>query len=101
TDAVETVLERDHTLNFVRLDHAGQHFTHREGFFARRDVDARQVVGARKYTAQIVGWMTPFGGEPGVVEVEPADHAADIECCHNRVELERSVGYFGAVRHHR
>ena len=45
--------------------------------------------------------MAPFGGEPGVVEIEPADHATDIERCRHRVELKGRAGHFGAVRHHR
>ena len=100
-DAVKAVLERDHALDFMRLDHCGQYVAHNQRFFACCDVPARQVVGACKDAAQVVGRMAPFGGEPGIVEIEPANHAADIECCHYRVELERGAGYLGAVRHHR
>jgi hypothetical protein len=32
--------------------------------------------------------MAPFGGEPGVVKIEPADHAADVECRGDRIELK-------------
>ena len=31
--------------------------------------------------------MAPFGGEPGVVEIEPANHRTDIEGCVHRIEL--------------
>src|SRR3989454_8922191 len=31
--------------------------------------------------------VAPLGGEPGVVEIEPADHGADIERRLHRVEL--------------
>ena len=36
-DAVEAVLEREHALDLVRLDHRGQHVVHRERRLARGD----------------------------------------------------------------
>ena len=44
--------------------------------------------------------MAPFGGEPGVVEIEPADHRADVERRLHRVELELRARHLGAVRRH-
>src|SRR2546430_1185701 len=41
--------------------------------------------------------MAPFGGEPGVVEIEPADRRADVERRLHRIELELRARYFGAV----
>ena len=40
---------------------------------------ARQPVGRHQDAAEIVGRMPPFRGEPRVVEIEPADHRADVE----------------------
>ena len=46
--------------------------------------------------------MAPLGREPGVVEVEPADHGADIECGLHGIELKagsrnaRAIGDDGA-----
>ncbi|CAB3773046.1 hypothetical protein LMG29739_06363 [Paraburkholderia solisilvae] len=87
-DLVERVLERDAALNFVRLDHADQDVFHRQRLFARCDGVARQPVGGGENAAEVIGRMAPFGGEPGVVEVEPADHRADIERGLDRIELE-------------
>ena len=43
--------------------------------------------------------MAPFGREPGVVEVQPADHRADIERRLHRIELELRAGNARPVRH--
>ncbi len=45
--------------------------------------------------------MTPFGSEPGVIEIKPTDHGADIESRLDRVELELRTRHFRTVRHHR
>ena len=87
-DAVETVLQRQDALDLVRLDHRLQ--------ARRRSVNdlllgARQVIGERKNAAEIIRWMAPFGGEPGVVEIEPADHRADVERRMHRIELPRGA----------
>ena len=100
-DAVEAVLERDHALDLVRLDHAGQHVAHGERRLALREPGAREPVGDGEYAAQVVRGMSPFRREPGVVEIEPADHRADVECGGDRVELVRRARDLRAVRHHR
>jgi hypothetical protein len=41
------------------------------------------------------GW--PLGSEPGIVEVEPADHGADVERRLHRIELEARAGDARAV----
>ena len=58
------------------------------GVLAGGDGVARQPVGRRQDAAEVVRRMAPFGGEPRVVEVEPADHRADVERGLDRVELE-------------
>ena len=42
--------------------------------------------------------MAPLGGEPGVVEIEPADHRADIERRVHRLKLPIGAGNARAVR---
>ena len=100
-DAVEAVFERDDTLYFMRLDHAGQHVTHgqrRPAFVTRL---AREVVGDSQDATEVVGRMTPLGRQPRVVEVEPANHRPDVECSLHRFELVRRAGHAGAVGHRR
>ena len=96
-DLVEGVFERDTALNFVRLDHGDQHVFHRQRRFARCDGTAREPVGRRQNPAEVIRRMAPFGGQPGVVEVEPADHRADVEGGLNRVQLERRARHLRAV----
>ena len=80
-DLVERILERDHALDLVGLDHRGSTSRMQE-----RLAVARQPVGDREDAAEIVGRMAPFRREPGVVEIEPADHGADVERRLHRIE---------------
>ena len=100
-DTVEAVLQRDDALDLVRLDHAGEHVAHDERRLAGGHTRARNPVGCREYAAQVVGRMAPFGGEPRVVKIQPADHRADVECGHHRIELVGRARHPGAVRHDR
>ena len=99
TDTVKTVLQRDHTLNLVRFNHAGEHIAHGQRLLACRNGVARQPVGGGEDAAKAVRRMAPLGGEPGVVKVEPANHAADVECGADRIKLKRSAGHFRAIGH--
>ena len=56
-----------------------------------------KVIGQSQDAAQIIRWMTPFGGEPGIVKVEPTNHSADIKRGVNRFELPIGAWYTGAV----
>ena len=60
---------------------------------------AREPVGDGEDAAEIVGGMAPLGGQPGVVEVEPADHGADVEGGLHGVELIAGAGHARAVGH--
>src|SRR5580658_6309380 len=84
THAVETVLEREHALDLVRLDHAGEHIAHPQGLAL-----APQIVSDRENSTEVVGGVAPLGGEPGIVEIKPSNHGPDVECGHYRVELVR------------
>ena len=49
---------------------------------------AAQVISDAEDGAEVVGGMAPFGGEPSVVEIEPADDATDVEGRGDGVEFE-------------
>ena len=55
------------------------------------------MVGDGEDAAEVVGGVAPFGGEPGVVVVEPADDAADVPGGLDRVEAEGGAGYARAI----
>src|SRR5216110_2323335 len=99
--AVEAVLQRQHPLDLVRLDHGGEQCAHARRGPARHDGVAREVIRHREDAAEIVRGMAPLGGEPGVVEVEPADQRADVEGRLHRVELEGGARDARAARHDR
>ena len=99
-DAVETVFERENALDFVRLDHRGEDIADGESLFAFGTLAAAEVIGDAKDRAEIVGGMAPFGGKPGVVEIQPADDATDVECGGDGIEFVTGAGNaapFGTV----
>src|ERR1700722_7159330 len=53
---------------------------------------AAEVIRNCEDGAKIVGGVAPLGGEPGVVEVEPADDGADVEGGLHGVELVTGAG---------
>jgi hypothetical protein len=81
-DAVEAVLQGEHALDLMRLDHGREHVAHLDAFAA-----ARQVIGHGEDAAQVVRRVTPLRRQPGVVEIQPADHGADVEGRIDRIEL--------------
>src|SRR5712671_617583 len=92
TDAVEAVLEREHALDLVGLDHRGEDVADGEG----RAV-ARKPVRDRENSTEVVRGVAPLGGVPGIVEIEPADRRADVEGRLHRIQLEARAGDAGAV----
>ena len=99
--AVVTVFEREDTLDLVRLDGRGQDIAHREQLAAFRTRLAAQVIGNGEDATQVIGGMAPLSREPGVVEVEPAIHGADIERRHDGLEFVRRAGDAGTARQRR
>ena len=98
-DAVVRVLERRDALDLVRLDHRGQQVAHRRRRAALGRRLARLPVGDREDAAEVVGGMAPFRREPGVVEIQPADHCADVEGGLDRIELVTRAGHACTTRH--
>ncbi len=71
----------------MRLDHRGEHVAHGERLAA-----AGKPVGNGENSAEIVGGVAPLRGEPGIVEVEPPYHRADVEGGLHRIQLEARAG---------
>jgi hypothetical protein len=87
--AIETVFEREDALDFVRLDHRDENVAHGITQFQISDFGFRistQVIRHGKDRAEVVRRMPPLGGEPGVIEIQPADERADIERCRYGIE---------------
>ncbi|MCY1393451.1 hypothetical protein D9M71_83470 [compost metagenome] len=101
-DAVEGVLQGHHALYLVGLDHGFQHQAHGQRRLAPGQAPLGQMIGHGKDAAQIVGGVRPFGRQPGVVEVQPADHRAQVPGGLHRVHPvggarhPRALGHLGA-----
>ncbi|KAI6983492.1 2-methylcitrate dehydratase [Hortaea werneckii] len=96
-DLVEGVLQCHHTLNLVGLDHSLQDVTDSEDLAASQLRSASLVgavdpVGHGEDGTHVVTRVTPFGGEPAVVEVQPANHGADVEGAVDGVQDELGAG---------
>src|SRR5690606_15288845 len=76
--AVEAVLQRDHALNLMRLDHRGQYIAHDKWRLSCGHIALRQIIRHRQNAAEVVGRMAPFRSEPGVIVIQPTDDAADV-----------------------
>ncbi len=82
----------------MRLDHGGKNIVHGQRCLACGNGGTREPVGRGQDTAQVVRGVAPFGGQPRVIEIEPANHRADVKGRLNRVKLKLCTGHFGAVR---
>ena len=57
----------------------------------------RLPVGDGENGSEVVGGVAPFGGEPGVVVVEPAHHGADVEGGMDGIQAVGRAGDAGAI----
>lgn len=102
TDLVVRVEEGQAALDLVGLDHG------LEDVLDGVDLAASQVaaglvgavdpVGDGEDGAQVVRGVTPLGGQPAVVEVEPSDHGTNVEGTVDGVHDKGSTGDRGTVR---
>jgi hypothetical protein len=99
-DAVERVFQGNHPLDFVGHDHRVQHRAHRQRCVAIGHALLRQVIRHGKDPAEVIRGMPPFGGEPGVVVVEPAHDATDVPGRLDRVQAKRRARHPRTERHH-
>src|SRR5690606_30022500 len=106
-DRIEAVVEGEHALDLVGLDHRGDDVAHRRGGRPVRTgrlrgrLPPRDPVRNGEDGGEIVRRMPPFGREPCVVEVEPAYGGADVERGGDGIELvtrARHAGTAGDLR---
>ena len=71
------------------------------GFFPAATALRERPVGDGENATEIVRGMTPLGCQPGVIEIQPTDHRADVEGRLYRIELELGAWHFGTIGHHR
>ena len=89
---IEAVFESENSLYFVCFDHGVENIANGERFPSGSRQDNPPKPGCR----QIIRRMTPFGGEPGIVKVEPTNHRADVEGMH-RIELPIGARNTGSI----
>src|SRR5690348_10299019 len=87
THTIESVLERQHALNFMGLDHASEQIAHDVRLLALDNISAADKIGHGEICAEIVGRMTPLSRKPCIVEVEPPNERADIERGRDGIEF--------------
>src|SRR5215471_9187047 len=107
SNSIEAVFQCEDTLNFVRLNHGDQNVTHRESLTPLANRVSAQVICNSENSTEIIRRMSPFRGEPRVVEIEPAHDCTDIERSLNGVEFVAGSRYartrarHGRARHDR
>ena len=98
-DPVEGILQRQHALDLVRLDHCQQHVAHGRRWAPQSLRVAPQPVADGKDATQVVRRVPPFGRQPGIVEIQPAHHRADVEGGLHRVQHVMRTRNARAVDH--
>lgn len=101
TDLVVRVEQSQAALNLVGLDHGLEDVLDSEDLAASQVtaglVGAVDPVGDSQDGAQVVRGVTPLGGQPAVVEVEPSDHGSDVEGAVDGIKNEGRAGNLGAI----
>ena len=104
TDLVEGVFQSKNTLDLMGLDHALENILDLENLavaqISASTVGAGDPVSDSKDTTQVVGRMTPLGGQPAVIVVQPADHGTNVESTVDRVQLVGSTKHTGSIGDH-
>ncbi len=98
---VEGILQSQPPLDFVGLDHGLQDLPHHRRPLPLARPFPRDMVGHGQDGPEVVRGVPPFGGQPGIVKIEPADHGPDVEGPLHRIEDELGPRNPHPVRHHR
>ena len=83
----------------MRLDHRGQNILHRQRCFPLRNVAPGKIIGRTENGAQIVRRVSPFSGQPGVVEIQVANQHAQVKSSLCWLEFKCRTRHPGAARH--
>ena len=97
TDTVKRVLEGEASLDLVSLDGSSENVLDSQRLLSVSDVGTADPVGNGEDGANVVGRVTPLGGEPGVVEVEPSDQSTVVECGTDGIKLVIGTNDTGTV----
>jgi len=79
TACLEVVLERDSTLDFVRLDEVVENFAHEKRRAAACLSLPAQMIREHQYARERVGRMASLFAAELIVKIEPPDHAAQAD----------------------
>jgi hypothetical protein len=101
TDLVVRVKESEAALDLVGLDHSLKNILDSEDL-TTSEVTASLVgtvdpISDSEDGTKVIRGVTPLSRQPAVVEVEPADHGADVEGGIDGIELEGSTRDLGSV----
>lgn len=101
TDLVVRVLQGQHTLNLVGLDHGLQDVLDSRDLavaeVAAGTVGSSNPVSHSQDTTHVVRGVTPFSSQPAVIVVQPTDHGTNVESTVDGVQLVRSSGNASTV----
>ncbi|MNC24701.1 hypothetical protein D3C75_727660 [compost metagenome] len=98
-NTVEGIFQRQHALDLVSHDHGFEHIAHQQWCFTCGHALLRQVIGNRQDAAEVIRWVGPLGGQPGIVVIQPAHRAADVPGGLDGVQAVGGAGDAGAVGH--
>src|SRR5262245_35520428 len=90
---IETVFEGEDPLYLMSFDHGLKNIANGERFPS----GSAQIIRYSQDAAQIIRRMTPFGGKPGIVKVEPTNHRADVEGSLHWIELPIGARDAGSI----
>jgi len=72
-NAVETVFECQHALDFMGLNHRGEQVSNKKRRLLLHLISTTDKIGNRQQRAKVIRRMSPFGSQPGIVEIQPAN----------------------------
>jgi hypothetical protein len=87
SDSVEAIFNGNVTLNLVSLNGGSKDLLNSQRRLAIGYICSREPICYGQDGTQVVRRVSPFLGEPGVVEVEPSDKSSVVEGGSDRVKL--------------